>query len=64
MLLPGPEAQPLATYLGWLTHRTLCSRACSGGLLVVFVPSALPCARSADEAELNGPFGQGSGAIP
>ncbi|WP_349368507.1 chromate efflux transporter [Salinarimonas sp.] len=23
MLLPGPEAQQLATYLGWLTHRTL-----------------------------------------
>jgi len=27
MLLPGPEAQQLATYLGWLLHRT------SGGLL-------------------------------
>ncbi|MET0367696.1 MAG: chromate transporter, partial [Methylobacterium sp.] len=23
MLLPGPEAQQLATYLGWLMHRTL-----------------------------------------
>ena len=23
MLLPGPEAQQLATYLGWLLHRTL-----------------------------------------
>ncbi|MDD2546451.1 MAG: chromate transporter, partial [Burkholderiaceae bacterium] len=22
MLLPGPEAQQLATYIGWLTHRT------------------------------------------
>src|SRR6056297_2517515 len=22
MLLPGPEAQQLATYLGWLVHRT------------------------------------------
>ena len=22
MLLPGPEAQQLATYLGWLMHRT------------------------------------------
>ena len=27
MLLPGPEAQQLATYLGWLMHRTL------GGIL-------------------------------
>jgi chromate transporter len=33
MLLPGPEAQQLATYLGWLMHRTL------GGLVagVLFV---------------------------
>src|SRR5881394_3320746 len=23
MLLPGPEAQQLATYVGWLMHRTL-----------------------------------------
>ena len=22
MLLPGPEAQQLATYIGWLMHRT------------------------------------------
>jgi chromate transporter len=27
MLLPGPEAQQLATYIGWLLHRTL------GGLM-------------------------------
>src|SRR6266705_260215 len=27
MLLPGPEAQQLATYIGWLMHRTL------GGLI-------------------------------
>ena len=33
MLLPGPEAQQLATYVGWLLHRTL------GGLIagVLFV---------------------------
>ncbi|MFO0382588.1 MAG: chromate efflux transporter [Pirellula sp.] len=33
MLLPGPEAQQLATYIGWLMHRTI------GGLLagVLFV---------------------------
>src|SRR5262245_58188323 len=33
MLLPGPEAQQLATYIGWLMHRTL------GGVLagVLFV---------------------------
>ena len=37
MLLPGPEAQQLATYLGWLLHRTWggivaacsCCRRCS-----------------------------------
>ena len=23
MLLPGPEAQQLAVYIGWLLHRTL-----------------------------------------
>ncbi|HDX7899210.1 TPA: chromate transporter [Escherichia coli] len=23
MVLPGPEAQQLATYIGWLMHRTL-----------------------------------------
>src|ERR1700755_521156 len=27
MLLPGPEAQQLATYIGWLMHRTV------GGLI-------------------------------
>src|SRR4051794_38294738 len=33
MLLPGPEAQQLAVYIGWLMHRTL------GGLIagVLFV---------------------------
>ena len=38
MLLPGPEAQQLATYVGWLLHRTL------GGLVagILFVlPGAL-----------------------
>lgn len=37
MLLPGPEAQQLATYLGWLMHRT------SGGILagVLFVLPSL-----------------------
>lgn len=38
MLLPGPEAQQLATYLGWLMHRT------AGGLVagILFVlPGAL-----------------------
>ena len=34
MLLPGPEAQQLATYMGWLMHRTW------GGVVagVLFVP--------------------------
>lgn len=38
MLLPGPEAQQLATYLGWLLHRT------AGGLiagLLFILPSLL-----------------------
>jgi chromate transporter len=34
MLLPGPEAQQLATYIGWLMHRTLgCLMA--GGLFIL-----------------------------
>ena len=38
MLLPGPEAQQLATYIGWLMHRTWGGLA-AGGLFVV--PSAI-----------------------
>src|SRR5690606_22752608 len=38
MLLPGPEAQQLATYLGWLLHRTWGGVA--AGLLFI-VPSLL-----------------------
>jgi chromate transporter len=34
MLLPGPEAQQLATYIGWLMHRTL-GRVTAGGLFVL-----------------------------
>jgi chromate transporter len=34
MLLPGPEAQQLATYLGWLMHRTA-GGIMAGGLFVV-----------------------------
>jgi chromate transporter len=34
MLLPGPEAQQLATYIGWLLHRTL-GGLIAGGLFVV-----------------------------
>ena len=34
MLLPGPEAQQLATYIGWLLHRTL-GGIMAGGLFVV-----------------------------
>lgn len=39
MLLPGPEAQQLATYIGWLMHKT------KGGIVagVLFVlPSFYP----------------------
>ena len=34
MLLPGPEAQQLATYVGWLMHRTL-GGVMAGGLFVL-----------------------------
>src|SRR5881296_1225772 len=34
MLLPGPEAQQLATYIGWLMHRTW-GGIISGGLFVL-----------------------------
>src|SRR6516225_2988731 len=34
MLLPGPEAQQLATYVGWLMHRTW-GGIIAGGLFVV-----------------------------
>jgi chromate transporter len=34
MLLPGPEAQQLATYIGWLMHRTL-GGLLAGGLFIV-----------------------------
>src|SRR5439155_27197438 len=34
MLLPGPEAQQLATYIGWLMHRTL-GGIMAGGLFVL-----------------------------
>jgi chromate transport protein ChrA len=34
MLLPGPEAQQLATYIGWLLHRTL--GGLTAGLLFIF----------------------------
>ena len=34
MLLPGPEAQQLAIYIGWLMHRTL-GGIIAGGLFVV-----------------------------
>src|ERR1700710_863180 len=38
MLLPGPEAQQLATYIGWLLHRTK-GGLVAGGLFVL--PAAL-----------------------
>src|SRR6185312_7940493 len=34
MLLPGPEAQQLATYIGWLMHRTI-GGIIAGGLFIV-----------------------------
>ncbi len=38
MVLPGPEAQQLATYIGWLMHRTR-GGIVAGGLFVL--PSLL-----------------------
>src|SRR4029077_5675361 len=38
MLLPGPEAQQLATYIGWLLHRT--ARGLLAGILFV-LPGAV-----------------------
>src|SRR5205085_9358373 len=34
MLLPGPEAQQLATYVGWLMHRTV-GGLIAGGLFIL-----------------------------
>src|SRR5215213_2956960 len=34
MLLPGPEAQQLATYIGWLMHRTV-GGLIAGGLFIL-----------------------------
>src|SRR6478672_5095305 len=34
MLLPGPEAQQLAVYIGWLMHRTL-GGIIAGGLFIL-----------------------------
>src|SRR6187549_2410767 len=34
MLLPGPEAQQLATYIGWLLHRT-CGGLAAGVLFIL-----------------------------
>jgi len=39
MLLPGPEAQQLATYVGWLMHRTL-GGIMAGGLFII--PGIIP----------------------
>src|SRR2546421_11069061 len=36
MVLPGPEAQQLATYIGWLMHRTW-GGIVAGGVVVVAV---------------------------
>ena len=45
MVLPGPEAQQLATYIGWLMHRTR-GGIVAGGLFVLpslFILIALSC---------------------
>src|SRR4051812_43372291 len=40
MLLPGPEAQQLATYIGWLLHRTA-GGIMAGGIFVLPRPHGL-----------------------
>jgi chromate transporter len=45
MLLPGPEAQQLATYLGWLMHRT--AGGLAAGLLFILPSFAMLVALSA-----------------
>src|SRR5437899_10747975 len=40
MVLPGPEAQQLATYIGWLMHRTW-GGIVAGALLVLSWPGIL-----------------------
>ena len=40
MLLPGPEAQQLATYVGWLMHRTL-GGIIAGGLFVLYLAGVI-----------------------
>ena len=42
MLLPGPEAQQLATYIGWLLHRTW------GGIVAEACLSCRRCLSSSD----------------
>ena len=48
MLLPGPEAQQLATYIGWLMHRTL------GGIMagVLFVVPGIVARRASEPSWL------------
>jgi len=41
MLLPGPEAQQLATYIGWLMHRTLGGIMASGLFILPGVVSIM-----------------------
>ena len=50
MLLPGPEAQQLATYIGWLMHRTL------GGIIagVLFVVPGVIASSSPKRREFSG----------
>jgi chromate transporter len=50
MLLPGPEAQQLATYVGWLLHRT--AGAVAAGTLFVLPGAAVVLVLSALYAEL------------
>lgn len=60
MLLPGPEAQQLATYIGWLMHRT------AGGLIagVLFVlPGALAILLLSIVYALHGEVGLVAGAF-
>jgi hypothetical protein len=48
MLLPGPEAQQLATYIGWLLHRTTGGIVAGGLFVLAGVAGARAVGRSGD----------------
>ena len=60
MLLPGPEAQQLATYIGWLMHRTR-GGIIAGGLFVL--PGVIAIMALSWSTPLFGNVGHRRGAV-